>query len=181
MSKKRCSEFGPSRYSAVLRDRSKLAFRFPMQLLACGLIVCLGGCAAGWPTNGRYNSYQFESSSSALEYPVALRTFIQQIESEELAKKLELDAPLHVLHAEFPALSREQFGQKVGRVRVVVLFAITANGTVDTVQVESSPDKDLTELALAAVSKWKFRPIAKKGKPTMVRLRIPFIFAHREG
>jgi TonB family protein len=62
---------------------------------------------------------------------------------------------------------------------VVVSFVVTREGTVRDAKVARSLDKELDQQALAAVSKWKFEPATKDGKPVSVRINADMTFRIR--
>ena len=59
---------------------------------------------------------------------------------------------------------------------VVVSLIITPEGTVRDPKITASLDKDLDQQALAALSKWKFEPATKDGKPVTVRISTEVSF-----
>jgi TonB family protein len=59
---------------------------------------------------------------------------------------------------------------------VVVSLIVTPEGTVRDPKIVTSLDKDLDQQALAALSKWKFEPATKDGKPVTVRISTEVSF-----
>jgi TonB family protein len=59
---------------------------------------------------------------------------------------------------------------------VMVSIVITPEGTVRDAKVMTSLDKDLDQKALEAVSKWKFQPATKDGKPVALRTVVELNF-----
>jgi len=59
---------------------------------------------------------------------------------------------------------------------VMVSIVITPDGTVRDAKVTTSLDKDLDKKALEAVSKWKFQPATKDGKPVAFRTVVEVNF-----
>jgi TonB family protein len=59
---------------------------------------------------------------------------------------------------------------------VIIEFVIGKDGTVTSAVAVKSPDIRLSELAIAAVLKWKFEPGLKDGVLLDVRCKIPVIF-----
>lgn len=55
---------------------------------------------------------------------------------------------------------------------VLLSIVVTEEGTVRDPQVTKSLDKDLDRQAILAVSKWRFQPSTKDGKPVAVRIVI---------
>ncbi len=59
---------------------------------------------------------------------------------------------------------------------VMVSIVITPEGTVRDAKITTSLDKDLDKKALEAVSKWKFQPATKDGKPVALRTVVEVNF-----
>ena len=59
---------------------------------------------------------------------------------------------------------------------VVVSIVITAEGAVGDAKVTTSLDKDLDKKALDAVSRWRFQPATKDGKPVALRTVVEVNF-----
>jgi len=59
---------------------------------------------------------------------------------------------------------------------VVVSLIVTPEGTVRDPRIVTSLDKDLDQQALATLSKWKFEPATKDGKPVTVRISTEVSF-----
>ena len=59
---------------------------------------------------------------------------------------------------------------------VVVAMIVTPEGTVRDVKIAKSLDKELDKQATAAVSKWRFEPARKDGKPVAVHLKAEVSF-----
>lgn len=51
---------------------------------------------------------------------------------------------------------------------VVMKAALTAEGKLENIQVSSSPDSKLSELAVEAFEKWRYKPATCAGKPVTV-------------
>jgi TonB family protein len=60
--------------------------------------------------------------------------------------------------------------------RVIVTFVVDANGLVQNVGVVDSTDPRFEVAALRAVSRWKFKPGRKGGKPVATALDVPINF-----
>ena len=59
----------------------------------------------------------------------------------------------------------------------VVLYAIIrADGSVDSIQVARSLDKELDQYAMEALAQWKFKPATRNGQPVALEaiVHIPF-------
>jgi TonB family protein len=48
--------------------------------------------------------------------------------------------------------------------------ALTAEGKLENIQVSSSPDSKLSELAVEAFQKWRYKPATCAGKPVPVHI-----------
>ena len=59
---------------------------------------------------------------------------------------------------------------------VVVSMVVTAEGTVRDAKVATSLDKELDKKALEAVSKWRFEPATKDGRPVAARVNVSVQF-----
>ena len=59
---------------------------------------------------------------------------------------------------------------------VVVAMVVTPQGDVRDLKVIKSLDKDLDKQALAAMSKWRFEPATKNGKPVAVHVKAEAAF-----
>ena len=59
---------------------------------------------------------------------------------------------------------------------VVVKFTITQAGTVDSVEIVSSPDQALSESALKAIRTWQFSPATRGGEIVSVKTDIRISF-----
>jgi protein TonB len=59
---------------------------------------------------------------------------------------------------------------------VIVAMIVTAEGKVRDLKIIKSLDKSLDKQAIAAVSKWKFQPATKGGKPVAVHLPVEVDF-----
>jgi TonB family protein len=59
---------------------------------------------------------------------------------------------------------------------VILAMVVTAEGKVRDVKVIKSLDEGLDKQAMAAVSKWRFEPATKDGKPVAVHLKTEVDF-----
>jgi periplasmic protein TonB len=59
---------------------------------------------------------------------------------------------------------------------VTVCFIVDTNGDVRSAYVVSSSRRDFEDAAVQAVSKWKFKPGWKGGRPVNTRMLVPLIF-----
>ena len=87
----------------------------------------------------------------------------------------QFDGPIELTHREFPDYPRELLRQRVQGV-VEVLFLVDEAGRVEQASIITSPQPALSEVSLAAIRKWRFKPITKDGvavKRTF-RQRFPF-------
>ncbi len=62
---------------------------------------------------------------------------------------------------------------------VIVSLIVTPEGTVRDPKIMTSLDNDLDRQALATLSKWKFEPATKDGKPVSVRINTEVSFSIR--
>jgi protein TonB len=62
---------------------------------------------------------------------------------------------------------------------VAVTMIVTADGTVRDVKVSKGLEESLDRQAIAAVSKWRFEPATKDGKPVAVHLDVEVDFRLR--
>ena len=83
--------------------------------------------------------------------------------------------PLNTPKADYPIRASRDGIQG----EVWLKISINEEGNVDGVEVISGHEL-LTEAAVAAVKKWKFKPFIKDGKPIRVATKIPFSFAFKD-
>ena len=94
---------------------------------------------------------------------------IESRPAEEVA-----DVPATPLHMTRPKYPKAAFAKRI-QGAVVVEFQIDVQGRVAGARVvESIPDLDAA--ALACVSKWRFKPAQKAGKPIATFARVPILF-----
>lgn len=62
---------------------------------------------------------------------------------------------------------------------VLLMFVVRPDGTVDNIRVIKSDHQGFNQEAVAAVSKWKFKPGEKNGRPVNARVRVPIPFRIR--
>src|SRR5262249_41627817 len=60
---------------------------------------------------------------------------------------------------------------------VTVQFTVDTTGSVISARAISSPNEMLSDLAIAAVSKWEFEPGRKNGVKVSTVMQVPLIFA----
>lgn len=60
--------------------------------------------------------------------------------------------------------------------QAIILFVVRIDGTVSNLEVVSATDPQFGDAALAAVSKWLFRPAQVDGKPVNCRMEVPIVF-----
>ena len=61
--------------------------------------------------------------------------------------------------------------------KVVLGLTITKDGNTDDIRVLTSPDQSLTESAITAVSRWKYRPYQLNGIPVAVHSTVEVNFS----
>jgi protein TonB len=80
----------------------------------------------------------------------------------------KIDAPELIRRAE-PSYPDEVRKRGV-RGTVIMKAALTAEGKLENIQVSSSPDSKLSELAVEAFQKWRYKPATCAGKPVPVHI-----------
>jgi len=70
----------------------------------------------------------------------------------------------------------DQARRKKIRGTVLLSIVVTREGTVRDAKVTTSLEKSLDQQALDTVSKWKFEPATKDGKPVPVRIAVEMSF-----
>jgi len=60
------------------------------------------------------------------------------------------------------------------QLRVRLSFVVTPDGSVENVQLLKRSTPDFDDFAVNVVSKWRFEPATKDGKPVAVRLETEF-------
>lgn len=60
---------------------------------------------------------------------------------------------------------------------VVVDFIVDTNGDVRNAYAASSTQRDFEQAAVTAVSKWKFRPGIRGGRPVNTHMQVPIVFS----
>lgn len=73
----------------------------------------------------------------------------------------------------YPAALREQGIQG----QALIEFVVDNNGAVRDASVVRFTEEAFAEAALAAVSKWQFRPGEKNGEPVATKMQVPIVFA----
>jgi TonB family protein len=92
-----------------------------------------------------------------------------------LSKQSELDHPLVVANAVAPLYPAEL--AESGRAgEVMVEFFVDEQGRVRLPVVEGEAHPWFADAAARAVMQWRFEPPMKKGWPTVVKVRQPFVF-----
>lgn len=95
-------------------------------------------------------------------------------EGENSAAEGVADVPPKPLRITRPKYPKAAFAKRI-QGAVVVEFQIDVQGRVARARVvESIPDLDAA--ALACVSKWRFKPAQKEGKPVATFARVPILF-----
>ena len=80
--------------------------------------------------------------------------------------------PVKIVSPEFPAALHDSHTKGV----VTVQFTVDVSGAVTEVAVVKSTNAGFDAAALDAVSKWRFKPGEKAGKPTAMRVKLPILF-----
>ncbi len=63
---------------------------------------------------------------------------------------------------------------------VTVGFLVDSTGTVQNAYAVSSTQREFEQAAIAAVSKWKFKPGRRGGRAVTVRMQVPIVFSISE-
>ncbi len=86
--------------------------------------------------------------------------------------------PPKVIHMQAPKYPEDGYAEPPG-VKVQLKITVTAEGTVEQVEVVTSGGEPFDREARAAVLLWKFEPATYEGKPLAVRIAVPFEFPPR--
>ena len=135
--------------------------------------IAAAGCASRDRQTG--DTYRLAHTMEELPYETAVKAMARMIESEKTRKGLGLDARLRVLAIELPAMPQDAIDRYVEG-PVVVKFTITQAGTMDSVEIVSSPDQALSESALKAIRTWRFSPATRGGEIVSVKTDIRISF-----
>jgi TonB family protein len=142
-------------------------------LIVILISVAAAGCASRNHQAG--DTYRLPHTMEELPYETAINAMARMIESEKTRKRLGLDARLRVLAIELPAMPQDAIDRYVEG-SVFVKFTITQAGTVESVEVVSSPDQALSESTLKAIQAWRFSPATRGGEIVSVKADIQFAF-----
>lgn len=91
------------------------------------------------------------------------------LDSLSLVDNAEL-IPIRQAAPDLPPSIRKPDGE------VEIQFVVDKGGFVTNAEVKKASNKELGEIARAAVLEWKFQPVIKNGVPASVRVLQPFIF-----
>jgi protein TonB len=94
--------------------------------------------------------------------------------AEALFSLADLDQAPRAVHQPNPVVSAEMRKKSPGK--VVLIFAVNAEGRVEEPKVQSSSDPVFERAALAAIKQWKFEPGKKAGRAVRFRMRVPMTF-----
>jgi protein TonB len=91
------------------------------------------------------------------------------------ASAVAADSPPRCAKIQAPELIRraepsypDELREKGVRGTVVMKAALTAEGKLENIRVSSSPNSELSELAVEAFQKWRYKPATCGGKPVEV-------------
>lgn len=88
----------------------------------------------------------------------------------------QMDTPPQAT-AKFPAQYPSTMSQKKITGKVIIACVIDASGKITTSSVrQSSGHRELDQAALSAVTRWKFKPAQKAGRPVKGSILVPFNF-----
>ncbi len=88
------------------------------------------------------------------------------------AADVEPPVPVRTIAPEYPAAMRANGTSGV----VFLACEIDDKGTVTDAKVAKTTNEAFNDAAVAAVTKWKFRPAQKDGKPVSIRITLPVKF-----
>jgi TonB family protein len=86
----------------------------------------------------------------------------------------KIEAPKLIRRAE-PSYP-DEVRKKGVRGTVIMKAALTEEGKLENIQVSSSPDSKLSELAVEAFQKWRYKPATCAGKPVPVYITSTMSF-----
>jgi periplasmic protein TonB len=90
--------------------------------------------------------------------------------------KGKFDSPPIIVSSVLPDYSKQlKDAGIVGRVEVV--FQVNKDGSVSNAIALGNPPKQLADLSVEAILKWRFKPATKNNEPVTVSLQVPFNFA----
>lgn len=87
----------------------------------------------------------------------------------------EVDKPPRLIEKVEPQYDEEARKEKVSGT-VVFSLAISQKGVLEDIEVKRSLDPRLDRKAMEALSKWRFEPAEKGGKPVRVRATVEITF-----
>ncbi|MEZ5975962.1 MAG: energy transducer TonB [Planctomycetota bacterium] len=93
---------------------------------------------------------------------------------DALFSMADLDQPPRALYQAPPVLTAKE--RKYTPATVYILFIVDRDGNVKDPKVQNSVNPALDRAALKAVSKWRFEPGKRSGKPVSFRMRVPIKF-----
>jgi periplasmic protein TonB len=106
------------------------------------------------------------SSSPTASNPASPGSDAPKVVGEAPCKKIEAPQLISRAGASYPSALRKEGVQG----KVVMRALLTAEGELQDVRVMSSPDPRLSELAVAAFRKWRYKPATCAGKPVPVEI-----------
>lgn len=131
--------------------------------------------AISFPQVAKRRKCGFGIVSTALLIAVMAVSAISPASGEEVYKIGGDVKPPKLVHKEEPKYTKRAEKQRLHGM-VVIAAIINSRGIIENVQITKGVDPDLDAEAVKAVSKWRFRPAEKKGKPVAVRVRIEVNF-----
>jgi len=93
---------------------------------------------------------------------------------DKLFSMAELDQKPRVIYQPSPVMTKAIKKHAPGK--VYIIFIVNKRGRVERAMVQKSSGPIFEKSALAAVSKWKFEPGKRNGKPVRFRMRVPITF-----
>jgi len=85
------------------------------------------------------------------------------------------DEPARLLSGKAPSYPRSELARGL-RGTVIIIYYINTDGSTGDFEIESSPSRNFSSAAIAAVREWKYQPATMNGEPVRfhVRVAIPF-------
>ena len=107
---------------------------------------------------------------------VKLNTVMAKNEKDvdELFSIADLDQKPRPIYTPGPILNEKIRKKRPGK--VYIIFIVDERGRVQKPKIQKTSDPVFNRPALKAVSKWKFEPGKRNGKPVKSRMRLPMSF-----
>lgn len=109
------------------------------------------------------------------DYEDRARTPLKPMTSVVHKESENFDVPPCVLEGNRPEYPEPE-GENRVRGFVSIIATIDANGKPTEFEIESATSPAFAYEAMVAISKWKFAPAMKNGRPVKAKLRVPMHF-----